>query len=80
VKSFCYPYGRVDARVRAAVRAAGFRTATTTRPGLASALGDPLMLRRIRVDGRKPVADLLRALRRGAVSTVGPMTARHPVL
>jgi peptidoglycan/xylan/chitin deacetylase (PgdA/CDA1 family) len=80
VESFCYPYGRVDARVRAAVRAAGFRTATTTRQGLASPLGDPLLLRRIRVDGRKPAADLLRALRRAAVSTGGPMTARHPVL
>jgi Polysaccharide deacetylase len=80
VESFCYPYGRVDASVRAAVRAAGFRTATTTRQGLASPLADPLMLRRIRVDGRKPADDVLRALRRAAIPTVGPMTAGDRVL
>lgn len=44
---FCYPYGRVDARVRRAVRAAGFLAATTIVPGRATAAGDPLMLPRI---------------------------------
>ena len=47
---FCYPAGRYDARVIAAVRAAGYLGATTTRHGLAqpSALFE---LARIRVDG-----------------------------
>jgi peptidoglycan/xylan/chitin deacetylase (PgdA/CDA1 family) len=44
---FCYPYGRVDARVRRAVRAAGFAAATTIVPGRATAADDPLMLPRI---------------------------------
>jgi peptidoglycan/xylan/chitin deacetylase (PgdA/CDA1 family) len=44
---FCYPYGRVDARVRRAVTAAGFAAATTIEPGRATARDDPLMLPRI---------------------------------
>lgn len=35
VNFFCYPGGRFDARVVRAVRAAGYRGATTTQPGLA---------------------------------------------
>jgi peptidoglycan/xylan/chitin deacetylase (PgdA/CDA1 family) len=39
---FAYPSGRLDARVRAAVAAAGFRTAVTTVRGWARAGVDPL--------------------------------------
>jgi peptidoglycan/xylan/chitin deacetylase (PgdA/CDA1 family) len=50
VEFFCYPSGRFDARVTAAVRAAGFRGATTTIEGLARP-DERYTLRRIRVDG-----------------------------
>jgi peptidoglycan/xylan/chitin deacetylase (PgdA/CDA1 family) len=57
---FCYPYGRVDARVRRAVRAAGFAAATTIQPGRATARDDPLMLPRIVVRRTTSPAALVR--------------------
>jgi peptidoglycan/xylan/chitin deacetylase (PgdA/CDA1 family) len=48
--AFCYPAGRYDARVEAAVRAAGYRAATTEHPGAAVPGADPLALPRVRVD------------------------------
>ncbi len=57
VRFFCYPAGRFDARVVAAVRRAGFRGATTTIEGLARG-DEPFMLRRIRVSGGDGVAGL----------------------
>jgi peptidoglycan/xylan/chitin deacetylase (PgdA/CDA1 family) len=50
VDFFCYPSGRFDDAVVAAVKAAGFRGATTTIEGLATR-GNPFELPRIRVDG-----------------------------
>jgi peptidoglycan/xylan/chitin deacetylase (PgdA/CDA1 family) len=58
---FCYPSGRYDARVVAAVRAAGYLAATTTRPGLASA-DELFSLRRVRVDGGDSADDVRRRL------------------
>lgn len=55
VDFFCYPVGRFDARVVAAVRAAGYLGATTTRYGLARP-GDLYTLDRVRVDGSDGVA------------------------
>ena len=49
VDFLCYPSGRYDARVIAAVRRAGFLGATTTRDGLARP-GEPYALRRVRVN------------------------------
>jgi peptidoglycan/xylan/chitin deacetylase (PgdA/CDA1 family) len=46
---FCYPAGRYDARVLAAVRAAGYRGATTVDEGLATR-AEPFALERVRVD------------------------------
>jgi peptidoglycan/xylan/chitin deacetylase (PgdA/CDA1 family) len=46
---FCYPAGRYDATVIAAVRAAGYRGATTELPGPAVPREDPFQLRRVRV-------------------------------
>lgn len=43
---FAYPHGRLDARVRAAVAAAGFRTAVTTVRGWTRAGTDPLRVSR----------------------------------
>jgi peptidoglycan/xylan/chitin deacetylase (PgdA/CDA1 family) len=50
VDAFCYPAGRYDATVEAAVKAAGYRAATTELPGAARPGGDRFALPRIRVD------------------------------
>jgi peptidoglycan/xylan/chitin deacetylase (PgdA/CDA1 family) len=57
VDFFCYPSGRYDARVVAAVQAAGYLGATSTRPGLANP-GDLYTLARVRVNGSDAVAGL----------------------
>lgn len=64
-KYFCYPYGKVDARVRAAVRAAGFTAATTILPGRATVADDPTMLPRIIVRRTTTPAALVRLAARG---------------
>jgi len=51
VNFFCYPAGKNDARVRAAVKAAGYLGATTVDPGVASKDDDPYALPRVRVNG-----------------------------
>ncbi len=58
---FCYPSGRYDAAVVAAVRAAGFEGATTTEPGLARR-DEPFTLARIRIDRGDGSAGLARKL------------------
>lgn len=62
---FCYPYGKADARVRAAVRAAGFKAATTILPGRARVTDDPTMLPRIVVRRSTTPAALVRLASRG---------------
>ncbi len=59
VDAFCYPAGRYDAEVQAAVRAAGYRAATTTAPGLAAPDEDRTALPRIRVEATATPADVL---------------------
>jgi peptidoglycan/xylan/chitin deacetylase (PgdA/CDA1 family) len=59
VRFFCYPSGRHDATVEAAVRQAGYAAATTVQPGLASPHQDPYALPRIRVLPRTTPAALL---------------------
>lgn len=59
---FCYPAGRFDRRVVAAVRSAGFEGATTTEPGVAGPDSDSFELPRVRVDGGDGVAGLERKL------------------
>lgn len=60
---FCYPSGRHDARVEAAVRAAGYEAATTTQQGLAHPGEDPFALPRVRVNGGESPATLLGQIR-----------------
>jgi peptidoglycan/xylan/chitin deacetylase (PgdA/CDA1 family) len=48
---FAYPYGLWDARVRAAVRAAGYRASLALGSGLNDAAADPWALRRVNVPG-----------------------------
>jgi peptidoglycan/xylan/chitin deacetylase (PgdA/CDA1 family) len=62
VPFFCYPAGRYDATVESAVRAAGYRGATTTQPGVASPRDDPFALPRIRVNGGDTAAAVLARL------------------
>jgi peptidoglycan/xylan/chitin deacetylase (PgdA/CDA1 family) len=57
VDFFCYPAGRYDANVMAAVRAAGFLGATTETYGLATP-ADLFALNRVRVNGSDGVAGL----------------------
>jgi peptidoglycan/xylan/chitin deacetylase (PgdA/CDA1 family) len=65
VDFFAYPYGRQDARVRAAVRRAGFLGATTIVRGLAAASADPFALRRVLVGADDSPSAVLRMARTG---------------
>jgi peptidoglycan/xylan/chitin deacetylase (PgdA/CDA1 family) len=56
VNFFCYPSGRYDARVIAAVRAAGYLAAVTTQPGLARLSQGPYTLSRVRVSRDEALA------------------------
>jgi peptidoglycan/xylan/chitin deacetylase (PgdA/CDA1 family) len=62
VDFFCYPAGRFDAAVVAAVRAAGFRGATTEQPGLARPT-ERFTLPRIRIEETDGPGGPLRKLR-----------------
>jgi peptidoglycan/xylan/chitin deacetylase (PgdA/CDA1 family) len=61
-RNFCYPAGRYDARVEAAVKAAGYSAATTEVPGWATPSADRYALPRIRVNGSDTAASVLRAV------------------
>ena len=63
IVNFCYPAGKYDDAVVAAVEAAGYRGATTVDPGLADR-DEPFTLKRIRIDqsyGSAELASLLGA-------------------
>jgi len=61
---FCYPAGRYDDAVLAAVRRAGYLGATTTNEGVASPAEGMWTLDRLRVEGGDGVAGLAARLRR----------------
>ena len=61
VDAFCYPAGKYDDAVVAAVERAGYRTATTVDPGLAGP-GDRFRLPRVRVNGTDGADTLMRQL------------------
>lgn len=65
VKNFCYPAGRFDETVIAAVEAAGYEGATTEIPGFATK-ESPYELARIEVLGAWGVEGLADAMRSGA--------------
>jgi peptidoglycan/xylan/chitin deacetylase (PgdA/CDA1 family) len=65
VNFFCYPAGKNDARVRAAVKAAGYKGATTVEPGVASKSDNPYELPRIRVNGTDSAATVAGRVRSG---------------
>lgn len=62
---FCYPFGRVNARVRAAVRAAGFFAATTIVRDRATPADDPLELPRIIAGRAETPEELVRLAQTG---------------
>ncbi len=64
VDNFCYPSGRYDAGVIAAVRAAGYAGATTEVPGFADR-EHPFELKRLEILGSDGVAGLASALASG---------------
>jgi peptidoglycan/xylan/chitin deacetylase (PgdA/CDA1 family) len=61
--AFCYPAGRFDPAVEAAVRAAGYRAATTELPGAARPGADRYALPRIRVDAGESPATVVQGVR-----------------
>ena len=84
VSFFCYPAGRYDAQVVAAVKAAGYLGATTTSEGLARP-SQPFTLDRIRVapgDGVQGLAEKLRVLNgrtgRAGAASYGRRRKRAP--
>ncbi|WP_296750900.1 polysaccharide deacetylase family protein [Thiobacillus sp.] len=62
VPSFAYPYGAWDARCTAAVAAAGYAAACTTRTGWALRDNDPYRLRRLTVFNTDTAGSLARKL------------------
>ena len=62
VDFFCYPAGKYDARVVAAVRVAGYLPATTVNYGAASPRQGLYTLDRIRIDGSDGLAGFVRKL------------------
>lgn len=60
--SFCYPRGRFDARVKQAVREAGFELACTTLPGCVTADTHPFSLRRTFVANDDSLRDFVKKL------------------
>lgn len=72
VDFFCYPSGRFDEQVIAAVQAAGYKAATTTAPGWAAADdAAAYRLNRVRVNGGTSPAGLLGEIS-GLRSMAGP--------
>jgi len=61
--TFCYPFGRQDARVRQAVLAAGHRIAFTTVDGARQSRNNRLQSPRIRVNGWDSAATLVARMR-----------------
>jgi peptidoglycan/xylan/chitin deacetylase (PgdA/CDA1 family) len=68
-RSFCYPFGYVNRRVRNIVAQAGFTTACVVGRGLADTEEDMLRVRRLAVDHRTTPEALLRRFHGPAVPT-----------
>jgi len=66
VDCIAYPFGRLDARVEDATRAAGYRAAFSTQPGFNRRDVNPYRIRRLDVFGTDTPAMLLRKMRFGS--------------
>lgn len=67
VVDFCYPAGRFNQDVIAAVRGAGYLSATTTMPGGRLTLNDALTWPRVRVSGGETLSQFERSVTAAAV-------------
>jgi peptidoglycan/xylan/chitin deacetylase (PgdA/CDA1 family) len=63
IRHLAYPFGSVDAGVRAAAEESGYASACTTENGLAASGDDRLMLRRVPVYGGDSLLDFVCRLR-----------------
>jgi peptidoglycan/xylan/chitin deacetylase (PgdA/CDA1 family) len=63
VVSFCYPSGKYTSAVAAAVAAAGYQDATTTRFGYTYTLANRYIWSRLRVSGGEPLDQFVAAVR-----------------
>jgi peptidoglycan/xylan/chitin deacetylase (PgdA/CDA1 family) len=59
VRSFCYPYGRLDERAISVVSGAGYAAAVTTKTGVARSDGDPFRLPRLKISYSDRLAGLV---------------------
>lgn len=71
VQTFCYPAGKYNAAAEQAVKRAGFTTATTVEPGIASPKDNQLLLPRVRVNGSDSAQAVIERVRTGAGATGG---------
>ena len=80
VAHLAYPFGAFDASVRAIAAEAGYRSACTTRPSLASVDDDPLALPRVNVYGHDSLLDFACRVRsaRSAGELIRQCRARRP--
>jgi hypothetical protein len=65
VNAFAYPYGKWSDVVRSAVAGAGYCCAFSTRSGFSHLGDDPMLVRRIDVEGTDTARSLLRKVRFG---------------
>jgi peptidoglycan/xylan/chitin deacetylase (PgdA/CDA1 family) len=77
VRDLAYPFGSVDARVRALAQDAGYRSACSVAIGLSPRGDDPLALRRVPVSGRDSLLDFIVRLHMG-LSAVDWLRQRWP--
>ncbi len=78
VNWFCYPLGRYDATVVAAVRAAGYQGATTAITGWASPQADRFRLPRIQVTGGTSPPHLMSQITAAQAITSAPASYTGP--
>ncbi len=65
VRDLAYPFGSVDAQVRAIAGEVGYRSACSVAIGLSTAADDPLSLRRVPVNAQDSLVDFACRLRTG---------------
>lgn len=66
IDTFAYPYGELSEETRDIVQEAGHSIACSVRPGFNRPNDDPLLLRRIEVDGTDPAWKVLQKMRYGS--------------
>lgn len=59
ITDFCYPSGKYDSAVLREVRVAGYQTAVTTVPGIATVKSNPYLLERLRITQNTKIQGLL---------------------